>query len=337
VQNINPENNWNEAHKKRVSLSTLFDDMNLQPCWSIVRKRYDLNGWTRTLDWEAMFKALILKEMWRIGSRRKLVRLLEKDNRLLSLCGFAKPPDQSTFSKFVKRIGPDIFTELFKDWVKQLAQSRELGRVVAIDSTIFQAYARDWKIQGSADPDAQWGYSATKKTFVFGYKVHLACDAESELPLVFTVTPANVYDSTVYLDLLDRLKKIGIRPEVVLADAGYDSKENVVQTLERFGADPIIAPNRRKAKTEKERDWERCLRIKRDTKEWRQLYNKRGSIERVFSRLKEELDLKSVKVRGLPNVKTHVTFSLMTMLLVALGALKSEKGALSTSISAFRY
>jgi hypothetical protein len=80
----------------------------------------------------------------------------------------------------------------------------------------------------------------------------------------------------------------------------------------------IIASNRRKAKTEKERDWERCLRIKRDTKEWRQLYNKRGSIERVFSRLKEELDLKSVKVRGLLNVKTHATFSLMTILLVAL-------------------
>ena len=130
---------------------------------------------------------------------------------------------------------------------------------------------------------------------------------------------------------------IGVKPEIVLADAGYDSKENVVQTLERFGADPIIAPNRRKAKTEKEREWEKPLRIRRNTPEWRHLYNKRSSVERVFSRLKEDLDLKSVKVRGLPNVKTHATFSLMTMLLVAIEASKSQKGELSASIGAFRY
>ena len=63
----------------------------------------------------------------------------------------------------------------------------------------------------------------------------------------------------------------------------------------------------------------------------------RGAVERVISRLKEELSLKSVKVRTLDRVRVHVAFSLIAMLAVALVAIKSGNGDRSTSVNSFRF
>ncbi|MCW4049136.1 MAG: transposase [Candidatus Bathyarchaeota archaeon] len=282
-----------------------------------------------------MVKALILKEMWKIGSRRKLAKLLESNQKLLKLCGFTSPPDHTTFSKFMKRIGTDIFVEIFYELVKQLTEKRELGKIVAIDASLFQAYSRDYKYKENSDLDARWGYSATKMTFVFGYKVHLICDADSEIPLAFKVTPANVYDSVEYIPLFEEMMRRGIVPEISLADAGYDTKTNIILSYLKYNIIPIIAYNKRNSR-KTTRSWEKKLPIKRNTKEWKHLYRKRGSVERIFARLKEDLDLKAVKVRGIDKVTAHVAISLITMISVALIAQKTNPD-LATSINSFRY
>jgi len=133
--------------------------------------------------------------------------------------------------------------------------------------------------------------------------------SESELPLAFIVTPANIYDSKEYPKILEILTQMGIQPKIVLADAGYDSKENCRLAL-RYGAVPIIAINKRNSKQKNTRDFERDLPIQRNSELWKSLYRKRSSAERVISRLKEELALKDLKVRGLDNVRIHVSFSL---------------------------
>ena len=127
----------------------------------------------------------------------------------------------------------------------------------------------------------------------------------------------------------------GIKPEITLADAGYDSKTNLMLTALKYHITPIIALNRRNSRKET-RSWEKKLPIKRNTEEWKHLYWKRGSVERVFARLKEDLNLKAVKVRGIDNVRTHVTLSLITMMSVALVAQKTNPD-LATSINSFRY
>lgn len=60
-------------------------------------------------------------------------------------------------------------------------------------------------------------------------------------------------------------------------------------------------------------------------------------MERVISRLKEELNLKAVKVRGIDNVKVHLTLSLIAMLIVALAAFNIENEHLSKSVNSFRF
>ncbi|MHA1971537.1 MAG: transposase [Candidatus Hodarchaeales archaeon] len=335
MTSINPIIYGYESGRKSVSLNYLFESLDLTDFWDIVRKKYALNGWTRTLDWKAMVKALILKEIWKIGSRRKLAKLLASNQKLLKLCGFTSPPDHTTFSKFMKRVGTDIFVEIFYGMVEILRQQMELGKIVAIDSSLFKAYSRDYKWKKNSDPDAKWGYSATKKTFVFGYKVHLYCDAETEIPLAFKVTSANVYDSVEYIPLLEEMMERGIKPEIILADAGYDTKTNSVLSNLKYGITPIIALNRRNNRTGT-RTWEKKLPVKRNSDEWKQLYWKRGSVERVFSRLKEDLDLKAVKVRGIDKVTAHVAISLITMISVALTAQQTNP-ELATSIASFRY
>ena len=211
-----------------------------------------------------------------------------------------------------------------------------MGRIVVIDSTLFESYYRDRKNGMNFDPDAKWGYRAMDDSWVFGYKLHIACDAESELPLAYTVTPANVHDSTQYLSLLADLRALGIEPKVVVADKGYDSKANILTTIDRYNAAPIIAMNRRRAK-KKERDFEKNLPIKRDSKIWKDLYKERSSVERIFSRLQNETDMEEVTVRGLENVKIHVTLSMIAMLVVALVALMTGNEDRSRRIKSFRY
>jgi len=53
-----------------------------------------------------------------------------------------------------------------------------------------------------------------------GFKLHAAVNQE-DLPLKALVTPRNRYDSPFFPQLIQ-----GLKPERVVADAGYDSKEN---------------------------------------------------------------------------------------------------------------
>jgi len=321
---------------KTPSLEYLLNNLDLSFLWSKVRSKYSLHGWVSTFDCNAMFKALLLKEIRRLSSKRKLASFLKKDRRWLRICGFDKPPHHDSFSEFIDRIGVGAFREVFNEMVRQLNDVENIGRIVAIDSTLFEAYSKDSKSKANADPDARWGYSATTKTFVFGYKLHVACDAESELPLTYTLTPANVYDSVEYLNLLKDLTARGIKPKVVLADAGYDSVANIRQTFERYGATPIIAMNKRNSK-DRFRKYEFDLPVDRESDEWKNLYRQRGAVERLFSRLKEEMDFKAVKVRGHESVEIHAALSLITMLSVALVAKKTGNSDLSTSLNFWRF
>jgi hypothetical protein len=49
------------------------------------------------------------------------------------------------------------------------------------------------------------------------------------------------------------------------------------------------------------------------SREWKAIYNKRVSVERVFSRLKTYRKLDSIRTRRLPKVWLHVALSLLVM------------------------
>jgi len=66
------------------------------------------------------------------------------------------------------------------------------GEIVVCDATFIKAYSkRDLKddSKGYSDPEARVGRAG--KTYQLGYKLHLAVDACSELPLAVLAAPAN--------------------------------------------------------------------------------------------------------------------------------------------------
>jgi len=214
--------------------------------------------------------------------------------------------------------------------LKQLVKNRVAkGEIVAVDSTAVKAYSqRDLENKrGKSDLDARVGRG--RRGFVLGYKVHTVCCANSELPLAFTVAPCNLNEKRFIKPLLEKMKEQNVRFKTVLADAQYDSAK-VRKTVEEYDAEPVI-PYRKSSKV---RD---ALKVGKDfvvhgAKRLVNLFRKRVSIERVFSRAKEWLLLDNLRVRGLEQVFIHACLTFSAMLTVALTAIRQHKPNLIRSI-----
>ena len=207
-----------------------------------------------------------------------------------------------------------------------------IGRVVAVDSTHIEAYsgrAMD-NVSGRSDPDARVGRG--RRGFILGYRVHTVCCADSELPIAFTVAPCNDNDKLYFEPLLEETLRLGVGFRVVVADSQYSS-ENVRNAAEWLGAEPII-PVRRDSRAR------RALRVGRDfvakgSKRTVKLFRKRWGIERMFGRAKNWLMLDGLRVRGLAEVVIHVSLSLISMLAVAVTAVRTGVPRLVRCIKRF--
>jgi len=257
--------------------------------------------------------------------------LLKRNKRVARACGFRrKTPSHGLFTQFRHRLGKDGYEKVFSLLVKQLLKGGAVkGEVVAVDSTAVKAYSQrslDNKT-GKSDPEARVGRA--RRGFLLGYKVHTACCASSELPLAFTVEPCNRNDKCFIKPLLETLRGHGVCFETVLADAQYDSSK-VRETVREYGAEPVI-PYRKTSRIKN------GLKVGRDfvvhgVKRLVNLFRKRVSIERVFSRAKEWLLLDHLRVRGLEQAFIHACLSFSAMLAVALTAVKQHKPQLIRSI-----
>jgi hypothetical protein len=288
-----------------------------------------------------MLRALIYQRLKQIPSWRKLASTLKADPDLAMQLGFRKPPCFDAFSEFAIRIGDEIINELFLGLVRLIReQLPDLGtNVVAVDGTLVRGYTRPRsRKQPKTDPDAAWGVTGEKfgkPLYVYGYKLHVLSDPDHELPLTLTVTPANKHEMALFPSQLKQLLSQGIHPNVLVADAGYDSKRNMLLCL-KHGIKPVIAINPRRTGRKKRRA-DYLLPIQRDSEMWNYYYSKRAAAERIFSRLKLELGLLHLKRRSLPKVRFHFTMCLITMELVALASLSNGRPELCLSIEQWRY
>ena len=282
----------------------------------------------------SMLKAQLTKHILRIISDRRLALRLKNDRKVARACGFrTQTPSHSLFTQFRHRLGEETYLRIFNQLIQTLLETGTvLGKVVAIDSTHVKAYSgRSLDNRtGRSDPDARVGRG--RRGFILGYRVHVACCADSELPIAFTVAPCNENDKVYFEPLLERVHRLGVRFGAVLADAQYSS-ENVRNAAEWLGAEPVI-PVRRDSRVKD------ALRVGRDfvatgMKRLVRLFKKRWSVERLFGRAKEWLLLDGLRVRGLGQVTIHVALSLVSMLAVALAAVGLRRPDLVRGIKHF--
>ena len=193
---------------------------------------------------EVMLKIMILQFLYDLSDRQFEEQLRYRLDFMffLGLSLDEAGPDHSTLSRFRGRVGAARFAQLFNTIV---AAAREAGliadRLHAIDSRAVKANVATWRRRdrdtegdddtpsgfvkfddsppGSDDPDARWGKKSRNHSF-FGYKHHLAVDANSGFIVTSEVTPGNEHDGVVMAAVLDETA------EAVVADKAYDLPRN---------------------------------------------------------------------------------------------------------------
>jgi transposase len=321
--------------EKKVKIKQVLDSINSRPLHRMLRSLYHQRGpGRRPYNPLSMLKAQLLKHLLRIPSDRRLALRLKRDRKTARACGFRKgTPSHSLFTHFRHRLEEETYHRIFNNLLRRLLESKVVkGEVVAVDSTHLKAYSQrshDNKT-GRSDADARVGRG--KRGFILGYRVHTACCASSEMPLAFTVAPCNENDKVYFKPLLERVHGLGVEFRAVLADAQYSSAK-VRAAAEAYGAEPVI-PVRRDSRVRE------ALRVGKDfvvrgARRLVELFRRRMSVERLFSRAKEWLMLGSLRVRGLEQVAIHAALSLTAMLVIALTAARHRQPELIRSIKHF--
>lgn len=234
----------------------------------------------------AMLRALIYQRMKQIRSWRKLASTIKAEPDLAAKLGFTRAPCHDAFSEFARRIGCETLFQIFRGLVERIRRViPELGTVIALDSTLVRAYSKPGKRgERKTDANAAWGVSGEKlgkPVYVYGYKLHVACDPQRDIPLSFMVAPANRNETRIFPDHIRLLMAQGYKPDVLTADAGYDSKRNNLLCI-KYGIKPVIAINPRRSAEKTKRKADYLLPIPRGSPEWRYYYSMRSSIERIF-------------------------------------------------------
>ena len=199
-------------------------------------------------DPRAMLRAVLGRLI--VGERhvKQWADRIDREPVLKKIMGFGPDsPSESTFSRFWKRLTAHIdgFLVCLRQVIERMRAAvpkvkrvpgkpdeplLPLGTVLAADSTLFPTFANP---HSGCDPDAQWGYKNSAKSrdgkpiLGYGYKMQLICDAVHEVPLAFTIHPADQNDYQTFPGALQQLAHAypWLKPKYLLADKGYDSQK----------------------------------------------------------------------------------------------------------------
>ena len=264
---------------------------------------------------KALLGMWIVKALYRQTTWAETARLVDDHPGLRRLLGSS--PSRFACYRFAAKLlrHRDLLERCIRSVVAAL---RDLvpgyGMNVAIDSTDLSAYANGQKYTYSggpereafSDPDASWGHRSAVSTRrgggFYGYKLHMATCAATDLPVAWTVETAKASDMSQVDGLLDRLPR---RPEAAIMDAGYDY-QTVIDSCWRHGIDPVIATRRNSGTRGGTPPDNKAL------------YRLRSAVEREFGRLKTHLGLAPLRVRGIDRVRLHADLVLLTRLTAAL-------------------
>jgi len=254
-----------------------------------------------------------------VRSLKEMTRLLDTDQRLRKLCliraGEAAYP-RSVLSRFIRRVGEENLTKIIEEKVVNLLKQNEAKEVDAVfDASFIKAWSTRDPLnnqRGYSDMEARVGRAG--RTFGLGYKLHLAIDSQSMLPLTRTFASANQNEQKHSLNMLEKtklvLKRSAARLRSVIADSQYSDGKF------RNAVGETVIPYRANQK----RDVKGLLRVDKKFRAYgpedqKREYHKRPHIEAVYSFLKTQYSLATNKVRGLKNVASYALYSLLCLVL----------------------
>ena len=230
---------------------------------------------------------------------------------IASMAGVSHPTLIRANNLFIlKGIYQRVFVSLIKTAYKK---GLIKGKYVAMDSSFVKTFSKKEEL-GSE------GYNGHKKAF--GFKLHLLIDAETNIPIALIIGNGLAADCTLAIPLLKKAKPWLRKVGYVLADKGYDDTDIVnwiVKSLQAKASIPIRDKSKL-AKGKKNRygnltNW----RLKAKGRSFKKsIYNKRSSVERVFSVLKRTYHLGHEEMKGILNFAKNTYLALISYLLKKL-------------------
>ena len=275
------------------------------------------------------FKVVLVLKGYR--SQRALEREVRVDSRVRMLCGFEKVPSHSTIVRFERRVGFERLKKLISRVIEDLVSCGFIkGLKVVLDSKPLKARCR----RDPRDPSRGWFDREARlgrgvRGLVVGYKVHLACDGEAEMPLAFRVAPANENEKRYAIALLNEVvEKVGV--EEIVCDKQYSSRR-IRGFIKGLGAEPVIPyPKNQKKGIKGLLRVDKKFRV-HGPERLRRLYRLKSAVERVNSRLATLLG--KITFKGLKAAVTQVSYAILSMLFVAQTAIKTGKPDKARSIT----
>ncbi len=239
---------------RHATLATLLDSIDvdalLKTLWQY--RQNSRPGYPLRAMWRAYLASFILN----LPHTNALIRALQQDPRLRRLCGFQHLPHRTTFNRFINRLSHHAdmveaalasITEMLKEMLP------DLGEEVAVDSTTVRTHSNPWRKRVS-DQDASWAVKTSPrekdgKEVYFGYKLHMAVDANHGIPLAWKVTTGKRNDSPELPAVMENAKATfhWFSPSSAMADRGYDGMPNY-RYLTENGIVPVILTRRSSAK-----------------------------------------------------------------------------------------
>jgi transposase len=261
-----------------------------------------------------------------LPSFASLIRTLQNNPYIAIACGITDSdgiPSKFAYSRFIRKLPEPQYVVMVKNVMRGLTRQfyetlPDFGKNVAIDSTDLKAWSNGIK-KRHADRDASWSVkpdTSGNPKFYFGYKLHVLADADYELPIATNLTTASINDVKVAPRVLANARYTYSRfhPDYIICDAGYSSKKLRTMIRWQYRAQPIIKVNRTHKKA-----------LFPETDEWRAIYSKRTSVERLFARLKGHRRLNNITVRGIRKVTVHCFISLIVVQAQALRSILNDQ------------
>jgi Transposase DDE domain/Transposase domain (DUF772) len=296
-------------------------------------------------DRAAMARSLVAKAVYNFAHTRALIDRLKNDAVLRRLCGWetaAQVPSECSFSRAFAEFAVSEFPQRVHAALIEKTQKQRLIGHISRDATAIEAREKPQpkaKAESAAakpklprrkpgeakrpeqmkrierqasmsspeemvadlpnvcDVGSKSNSKGNRQVWI-GYKLHLDV-ADGQIPISGILTSASVHDSQVALPLAT-LTAQRVTSLYDLMDAGYDA-DGIRDHSRSLGHVPII-----------ERVQRTVISVKMLPHEASR-FRERTSVERVYSRLKDEFGGKFVRVRGNAKVMAHLMFGLLAL------------------------
>ena len=181
---------------------------------------------------------------------------------------------------------------------------------------------------GLSDPEARVGRGKRGHYFLC-YKAHYSLDWNSEMPVAYTVRPANENKKRHFKALALKAKKHFPNAKWHVADSQYSSGELRRFVRVELRGEPVIAKRGNEKMSEEDFYVDKLFRCRGNTAKC-MIYKRRTACERMNSRAERLLGRNTL--RGLGKVKAYTGMALTLILLIAVASYRSGRPYLARSI-----